>query len=138
MTTTRIILPFILSLGLLACRQPIVVQAPTVIQVDGVVAESISDEPPYVPTPRWKIDSTTESYNAGEAWNADDRVDGYRIPNGAVYNWGGVKAILSTDGNNIRLDCSTGGAASVYCLADGAVLVLTCEHMSFKVSCELK
>lgn len=123
---------------LIGCRPPISVEAPTVIRVDGVQVESLSEEPPYVPTIRWKIESSTESYNAGEAWNADDRIDGYRIPNGAVYNWGGIQAILSADGDRIRLDCSTGGTGIFLCLANEGTMTATCERMNFKFTCTKK
>lgn len=126
----------ILALLLVGCVRAPIIEAPTVIRVENVEAESLTDEPPYVPTVKWKVESSTESYNAGEAWNADDRIDGYRIPNGAVYNWGGVKATVSTEGaDRIRLDCSTGGAGIFLCLADEATMTASCERMWFKFTC---
>lgn len=126
----KYILPLVL-LGMLACRQPTPVEVPMDIRIDGVAVESLTDEPPYVPTPRWKVEPISlEAKEATE--NSDGRIDG------AVYWWGGIETTFSTEGRNLRLDCSTGGAATIFCLANEAALTVTCERMTFKFSCELK
>lgn len=117
---------------------PISPVAPSIIQVEGVEAESLSDELPYVPTARWSAHAYLPGKEVEISGRTDDIENGDAILHGKTYKWGGTTASITLEGRNIRLDCSTGTAGTVTCLSDEGVMQVTCERMVFKFKCSLK
>lgn len=52
-----------------------------------------------------------------------------------TYTWGAINAVVSNDGTSMRVECSTGGATIILCLANEATMTATCERMSFRFTC---
>jgi hypothetical protein len=120
------------------CRPPINVEAPTLVRVESVEAESLIDDPPYVPTVRWRAyvklpgsDDINIGYNNLQP-NGDHELDG------RTFTWGAINASITLDGSQIRLDCSTGASGKFYCLSDAATMTATCERMVFQFTCKLQ
>ena len=125
----KILIVTLASVSMLACRPaPLTVEAPVVVRVGQVPYESLTDEPPYIPTIRWIIKPIMPE-------EIEDDVVGTRFEGGAVYHWGGINAVLSLDGDKMRLDCSTGGTGIFTCMSDEGSMSATCERMSFKLVC---
>lgn len=129
----------VMSALLMGCAgAPISPVAPTVVRVEGVEAESLSDEPPYIPTARWTVYAYLPGNDLDIRGRTDDVENGDIQLDGSTYKWGGVTASVTLEGRNIRLDCSTGTAGTVTCLSDEGVMQVTCERMVFKFKCSLR
>lgn len=56
---------------------------------------------------------------------------------GAAYKFGGITAAFQNLPDSVRLDCSNGGTTIFTCNSDGGYLLIACEKMVFKLSCEM-
>lgn len=119
-----------------ACRPPISVEAPTVIQVSEVVdSDPLPEYKPYVPTVKWNVYAFIPNKDL-EIWGStEDMPNGDAQLDGHVWKWGPMTASTSLEGDRIRLDCSNGSAGTFVCLNNDATMRATCERMVFKFNC---
>jgi hypothetical protein len=117
----------ITCLAFMGCKPaPKFLTPPTVMSIDkpGRIVTEVEEKGP-LPIISYHVDALTEVQDA------------VVIKSGATYKYAGITAMFETTPSQVRLDCSNGGTGIFICNADGAYLLIACEKMVFKISCEM-
>lgn len=114
-------------LFLIGCHQTQAqVAAPTIETTIPSVPSVYIEQSNYKPNVTWKISNLTNyvDYESGKY-------------NSFLYKKGGITASISSD-DRLYFICSNGFSATLNCFNDGANVILSCERMLFKLTCEEK